>query len=1242
MYHYEVLGDERFQQFCQSLIVASFPNAQCLPVGQPDGGRDAFLVQHLLNQAGTRAIGQDVLVYQVKFIKNPADSRSERDMIEDIVRLEKSKILKLKAKGLKKYYLITNLKGTAHPDVGSIDKVNAALTEALGVEAYCWWRDDLDRRLDLHSTLKWSYPDILKATHLLEKLVAGKLGEEEERRRSAMRAYMTAQYEDDQELKFKQTELRSTMAELFVDLPMHRSSNFYESEGVRLDAPLGRRMRYRPWARIDYAYYQQNSMPAAAYFIGPSQNSGIDRIVLEGAPGQGKSTVTQYICQILRTHLIGTAHELQQLPEHCRLATVRIPFRVDLRDLAKWISGVDPFQLPSVLLPDSEPRSLEGFLAGQVRALSGGHTFNVSDLTAVAKVSHLLLALDGFDEVADIDLRLKLVQEITKGATRLANAGSFTIQTIVTSRPAAFAKSVRFPHESWTYFELLPLERNNVDEYSEKWMKAKGLKYNEKAQIRHILDTKLQESHTQYLAKNPMQLTILLSLIASRGPSLPEKRTAMYDLYMEMFFSRETEKSDVVRENRELLIDIHRFLAWKLQASAEVGGNGSIEQMMLRTTLFEYLYREGEDPNIVDTLFDGIIERVGALVSRVQGTFEFEVQPLREYFAARHLYETAPYPTIDGEVAGDKLDRFNALVRNPYWLNVARFYGGCFNKGEIMTLVNELMELADSSPLEHTSHPRSFALMLLSDWVFTQYQPAVKAVLAFITHQPQFFQLLANVEGGGASHWPSLPERSGRREFLEVMWTYAVKANSLDQLRPLCSAIVQNTSIAERWEGWLARRSAMAPRRWARFGSMLELLQPPALKNLTDIGDVTTEFIDTLLREQRFDLLHGGDTFDKAKKNLLDGAPILRADPAINYPCRLHWLARTVAYYPYTLALLDDDALPLHDVMARRLGGGRFTKDDPGYLNRAGMDDLPAAERAAAQAYLDFIACEIPILAVSLEPWRNLVKCLRAAWGDCSAIDRIAFLAAGIRNSAEIGLPACLDHAPDLVEVARYARLKSGAPRWWIDQLTAQIESRERRRLLLLLLMWGTPKTLLKLIDPLEKILENLPEHDWIELNSNYQVIGGRLPGQRTITLSDIAAFAQRSPRLCTYLGQRLDIVPRFMLAGFLTQSAEELAAPERNFVYRSIGGGIRLQMDWEANLPFISKLYLRGCITPLPIARDAPMSKAAAEVISQAPELYPMSLVAQADTALRSLAGTEIASLGEVAERDCWFKISA
>jgi hypothetical protein len=100
-----------------------------------------------------------------------------------------------------------------------------------------------------------------------------------------------------------------------------------------------------------------------------------------------------------------------------------------------------------------------------------------------------------------------------------------------------------------------------------------------------------------------------------------------------------------------------------------------------------------------------MVERVGALVSRVEGTYEFEVQPLREYFAAKHLYVTAPPSPPGNEKTGTKPDRFDAIARDFYWLNVTRFYAGCYSKGELADLIDRLEELISEEGYSLISYP---------------------------------------------------------------------------------------------------------------------------------------------------------------------------------------------------------------------------------------------------------------------------------------------------------------------------------------------------------------------------------------------------------------------------------------------------------------------------------------------------------------------------------------------------------
>jgi hypothetical protein len=873
--------------------------------------------------------------------------------------------------------------------------------------------------------------------------------------------------------------------------------------------------------------------------------------------------------------------------------------------------------------------------------VSGGHNFNVSDLTAVARASHIFLALDGFDEVADIALRQQLVDEITKGVNRLVNAGGFSVRTIVTSRPAAFAKSVRFPREQWSYYELLPLERRHVDGYTTKWMKAKGLKEGEKVQLRRILDSKLKETHTQYLSKNPMQLTILLSLVHNRGASLPEKRTAMYDAYMDMFFSRESEKSDVVRDNRDLLIDIHRYLAWKLQSGAEAGGSGSIEHSELRTTLFGYLDREEEDTSIVNALFNGIIERVGALVSRVQDTYEFEVQPLREYFAARHLYETAPYPIADNELIGDKFARFNALIRNPYWLNVARFYGGCFNKGELLTLANELIEFGNQGEYRLTSHPRTVGLMLLGDWVFTKYQPAVKRVISFVGDYPQLRQLLANSEEAGASRSTALPERNGRAEFLDILWALATKVKHADERRAVCNAIVLNSSVEDSIRRWEAVEIQMSHAAWVRLGTALNVFGAPEVANSGALkGPLSEEIIDGLIEARRFDYLEHSDRVDAARLAILNRAKL--ANVVIEKPTanQLVWLAATTSAYQYVVAARDESAMPLLDVLESHFGTGRSRRKELDEI-KLQIGELSEGHRDTAAAYVTFLETQTSITSTSPEPWRRLVETLRSAWGDCAAIDRIAFVGAGVRSKEFGGIDGQLNSTTDLVGCVRYARLKSGAPRWWEARLKSESDSAERKRLLLLISMWATPTTLIKMSSFLDEMLFSLDTSSWLDLNGSIQclaAIGGERDVPEQLTNRELLDLKRLTSRTCAFVGQRLSKMSQYALAIAVATSSSDIQMPEKQFALKALLVACREKSQWKAAAPHIRYLYGIGASPTHGMGRGTEMPENIARQIAESAEDFPLSLNAIADSQLQSGAGASAQKLLEVAKQEKWF----
>ena len=118
-YGYETLDEHSFQKLAQALILAQHPRTQCLPVAQPDGGRDAILFHTEFDRGR-------FVVFQVKFARQPG-IKSSRDAVLSLIRSDQDKVQELVSRGATHYYLLTNVSGTAHSDVGSIDQANAAL-----------------------------------------------------------------------------------------------------------------------------------------------------------------------------------------------------------------------------------------------------------------------------------------------------------------------------------------------------------------------------------------------------------------------------------------------------------------------------------------------------------------------------------------------------------------------------------------------------------------------------------------------------------------------------------------------------------------------------------------------------------------------------------------------------------------------------------------------------------------------------------------------------------------------------------------------------------------------------------------------------------------------------------------------------------------------------------------------------------------------------------------------------------
>ncbi|VBA59307.1 NACHT domain-containing protein [Mycobacterium attenuatum] len=686
-YLYERLGDHDFQQLVGALLTLRFSDFVPLPLRQADGGRD-----------GIQIAPEKRLVYQVKWSAHGTE-KNPVDWLEKTITKEADTIRRLASEGTRKYVIVTNVSSTGKGQTGTFDKLNRKLeahSKDFGLEMGAFWREAIDPMVDSAPTeTKWTYAEMLAGWDLIRYLVSDHVqATRDASLRDIVRRVAAAQWAEDECIKFSQvTDLdRERLSDLFIDVPAQRIRTPRRAAGVDLsDTELG---------------------GAATYIM---TKSPYPLTLVRGAPGQGKSTLGQFICQTFRVAFLPTstigASDLPTIEEP------RFPLRLDLGDYAAWMRGIDVFDTSeSIKVKKGRKRpagesSIECFLADLISHYGGSNSVTAADVQDIFKRVPTLLVLDGLDEVGSVSARQRVVREIDLFCAR-GNSYAVEPRVIVTSRP----NSAGLPEPDSRMFEtvsLSPLDDALRDQYLRKWCGVHNVKRDNSRTLRRNFHEKTKEPYIGELAGNPMQLTILLSLLLQHGDATPSQRTELYDYYMTMLLAREANKHpESVRKHRTDLMEIIPFLGWYLQSRAEEEGHtGRMPQAEVEAAMKHFQRTYGKPEHTVDELFEAATDRLWALTSKEVGYFEFDVLSLREYFAARFLYFNAG----EGDPHFDRTVVLRELLRRPYWLNTTRFYGGNASGADIYSLRAGISYELAGNPSRQV---RVAAWSLLTDGVF--------------------------------------------------------------------------------------------------------------------------------------------------------------------------------------------------------------------------------------------------------------------------------------------------------------------------------------------------------------------------------------------------------------------------------------------------------------------------------------------------------------------------------------------
>ena len=1119
-YLYERLGDQRFQQLCSALLAHVFPGATCFPVGQADGGRDGR--RRVRPVSGTTS----QLIYQVK--STTREVRNPVTWLDAAVKTERDNITRLVCDGASGYYLLTNVAGTGMRDRGTMDRLDERLqhhSRHFGIPIDCWWRADIDARVDAAPReITWAYAEMLAGHDAIRYLLHAERGEGRaaELRELVLKVVAT-QWQEDAKVKFTEVELDSyELADLFVDVEAHRRAS------PRAAPQSGLALRPRGGARGE-AGEPEALGGAAAYLLAAAQPLTLVR----GEPGQGKSTLGQYICQVHRAEFLHPQDHVGSAPERGTTST-RLPLRVDLRDYARWLDGGDPFGDPDAdEQPTRRPRrrpvpsTVEAFLAVLLTARSGGRTAGVPDVQDILARFPALVVLDGLDEVARDDARARVVREIDQFVARLATDTAAHPQVVVTTRPNASG----LPEPTPDSFETIALARLGPalrTSYLRKWADVRGIQGRARRELQRTFDQRSSEPHIAQLADNPMQLTILLYLMQRRGVSVPTARTELYTSYMQTFLDREAGKTAAVQRHRADLEEVTAFLGWHLQNHAETARDtGRMTTAAIKSAINTYLYETGKDTLLVEDLFTAVTDRVWALTSKISGTFEFDVQPVREYFAAAYLYRFAR--TTTAELPRSQLLR--ELISRPYWLNTARFYAGFANPNEIAGLVEGLEDALDA-PARYARQIRTAAWTLLGDGVFAA-RPRTQQRVTELLIDDLSTRLINDALDRGEIQ--PLPPDRGALPLVESLTrrvqdhpdatlspdrAQLAARHDPDGVRHWCQTHLQTAAGTPSEPAWLRLAAAVAAGHTlpTAVTAALHLDHPDSPTAALAAGidpEPGSQVEQTMIRA----VLDGrcSDTVPAGSGTAADLLRLLAPQ---------HLLRLTAGDEPVYAPAVQHQDTPLTGTQ-RRTAVRHLTPTDPPYARIA---DATRFRRGQTD---------------TTSPWGNTARELAQLHGRCWLAADIAVIGAAspqryrsggdITTSSDV-LGPTVDYGRLLQEVRRHR----STPTWWTDAFDDHPDPLSRATWALALLAVAAPAVLTDCLPLLDNVVTTLPPADRDALAASSSRIGAWRHGRRlpSTVLAGIGSLSPLTALLLTHHvadHARLDPLPEL---------AESLLAP--------------------------------------------------------------------------------------------------
>ena len=436
----------------------------------------------------------------------------------------------------------------------------------------------------------------------------------------------------------------------------------------------------------------------------------IDRLVLLGDPGSGKSTFVAFVALCL------AAEGLGQKEIGIKALTRPLPKEDADKDSEKRTSqrwshgGILPVR---IVLRDFAARGLPAagekataahlldFIKRELPACCGRDFAPVLEQELRQKGG--LLLLDGLDEVPEAEQR----RDQIKDAIVDFGAAFAKCRLLVTSRTYAYRR------QGWRLAgfeerELAPFSRGQIAEFVQRWYaqvaRVRGISAQDaEGRTSLLLGAISRSARLAELATRPLLLTLMASLHAWRGGTLPQRREELYSDAVDLLLDRweahrivrgkdgrpvlaEPSLTEWLRVDRERVRELLDDLAFRAhQRQPDLMGTADIPADELTGGLL----RLTKDPDLKPAqVVEYLSARAGLVLPRGEHVFTFPHRTFQEYLAACHLTQEE-YP-----------EKLGALVRaDPErWREVALLAAAKAGRGAPIALWALIEELIPSDP----------------------------------------------------------------------------------------------------------------------------------------------------------------------------------------------------------------------------------------------------------------------------------------------------------------------------------------------------------------------------------------------------------------------------------------------------------------------------------------------------------------------------------------------------------------